>query len=131
MTVSILNKDIPMTAFEIEKLPTSSEQELIFDQDVLKRVVKRSSHLESLSLEKMSEIHEPARQALSSMLFKICEANQNTLRSLSLFKYSDIIEEGEEILNFLANSKIKSLEKLDLGGNPSWYKSEQAVANLS
>ena len=57
MTVSIFNKDIPMTAFEIEKLPPSSEQELIFDQDVLKRVVKRSSHLESLSLEKMSEIH--------------------------------------------------------------------------
>ena len=61
MAVSIFDKDIPITGLEIEKLPPRSEQELTFDHDVLKRVVKRSSHLESLSLEKVSEIHEPAR----------------------------------------------------------------------
>ena len=41
----------------------------------------------------------------------------------------DLVE-GEEILNFLANSKINCLRKLDLGGNPSWYTTEQAVSNL-
>ena len=61
MTVSIFNKDIPMLSFEIEKLPPRSKQELILDQDVLNRVVNRSKHLENLSLEKMIEIHEPAR----------------------------------------------------------------------
>ena len=61
MTVSIFDKDIPMAVFEIEKLPPGSEQELTFDPDVLKRVVKRSSYLEYLSLEKMSEIHKPTR----------------------------------------------------------------------
>ena len=130
MTVSIFNKNVPMTAFEIEKLPPASQQDLLFDQNVLKRVVKVSSHLESISLDRMSEINVPARQALSTMLLKMFEVNQNTLLRLSLFKFSDVIADGEEILNFLANCKIISLERLDLGGNPNWYTTEQAVANL-
>ena len=88
MTVSIFKKEIPLVFFELEKLPPASEQEISFDEDVLKRVVKRSDQLEALSLERMNEISEPARQSLTNMMFKICESNRNLLW-LSLFGFSD------------------------------------------
>ena len=109
LIVSVYNKDIGMSVFELQKLPPASEQQICFDNDVLERVVKRCHNLRELRIERMSEVYEIARKQLIKMSIKIFECTQNNLTELSLFKLSDQVSEGEEILNYLANSKIKSL----------------------
>ena len=61
---------------------------------------------------------------------EICQTSRNNLTRLSLFKFSDSVEEGERILHELTASNINSLERLDLGGNPTWFTTSANVESL-
>ena len=78
----------------------------MLDQDIIKRIVKRSKTLQKLSIEKMEQVYQPARLTLISAIEDLFKTCAGTLIELSLFKLSNCAEEGDQILSSLAHSKI-------------------------
>ena len=99
-----------------------------FEQNALDRIASLARNVKHFELSYMGNsdfpLNEEGRKALVSLATREFE-DCTTLEVLNLEYFTDVAEEGEQLIQALSTSQITKLTLLNLAVNPTWFSNEE------
>ena len=102
----------------------------------MEEFARHCKSLKELSIANMHELPKPSLKSIidfATLLIENQTADQMeelNLSYLSITGDDELTKEEKRLVNALLNSNITKLNRLDLVGNPEWFRNEEAASYL-
>ena len=112
-----IDEEAGLLSFELRNFRDQNKLE----QWVLNQLVLKASKLQTLIIVNLGGTTEENRTHLFNFVAKICESSGDELQTLELEETNSTAEQGDTLMNALADSEFFKLKKLSFSWNSSWF----------